>query len=392
MKFINYRRLSTYPYIFIAVYGVFVAVMLISALLSSNINTDFMGRPLGADFSHYWIAATMSGAGEATAVYDVMHFIKVQEDYFKVQFPLPFLYPPTWLLLLMPLAFLPYLLALGLWLGTTLGLYLYVIKKINPHHLTIPIALAFPATFQNFFHGQNGFLSAALMGGGLYMLRQNPLAGGVLLGLLSYKPNLWPLIPLALMAGRHWRALSAAVVTALSLALCSVLILGSDAWMAYLHSLDLPVQLLQSGSLPLEKMVTLFPTLVLAGVSMEVAITIQAILMISTGVTVYALWRRDVSFEMQAAGLVLGALLFTPYAFSYDLTLMGLAIAWLLVEGLGKGWLRGEPWLYTVAWFAPFLVAFQVVLPLPMAASIVFTAFIVVIVKQKRNSKIFSDV
>jgi hypothetical protein len=328
----------------------------------------------------------MSMAGDPPAVYDIVQFIKSQEDFFRVQFPLPFLYPPTWLLLLLPLAFLPYLLALGLWLVLTLGFYLYVLKKIIPHNLTIPMALAFPATFQNFFHGQNGYLSAALLGGGLYMLRRNPLAGGVLLGLLSYKPNLWPLIPLAMIAGRHWRALCAAVFTTLFLVLCSVLVLGGDTWRAYLQNLDLPVKLLQSGSLPLEKMVTFFAALVLSHVNMDIVISIQAMLMLFTGCTVYALWRRPVSFEMQAAGLVLGVLLFTPYVFSYDLTLLGLAMAWLVVEGRKNGWLRGEEWLYVMAWFAPFLVIFQVVLPMPIAASIVFATFIVLIVKQKKRS------
>jgi len=386
VKFLNYRRLSTYPHIFIVVYCAFVVLMLVSTLLSSNKYTDILGRPLGADFSHYWIAATMSMAGDPPAVYDIVQFIKSQEDFFRVQFPLPFLYPPTWLLLLLPLAFLPYLLALGLWLVLTLGFYLYVLKKIIPHNLTIPMALAFPATFQNFFHGQNGYLSAALLGGGLYMLRRNPLAGGVLLGLLSYKPNLWPLIPLAMIAGRHWRALCAAVFTTLFLVLCSVLVLGGDTWRAYLQNLDLPVKLLQSGSLPLEKMVTFFAALVLSHVNMDIVISIQAMLMLFTGCTVYALWRRPVSFEMQAAGLVLGVLLFTPYVFSYDLTLLGLAMAWLVVEGRKNGWLRGEEWLYVMAWFAPFLVIFQVVLPMPIAASIVFATFIVLIVKQKKRS------
>ena len=390
MKFLNYRRLSTYPYVFIAVYCGFAVLMLVSALLSSNINVDFMGRPLGADFSHYWIAANMSKDGNPATVYDVSQFIKAQEDFFRVRYPLPFLYPPTWLLLLLPLAFFPYLLALGLWLGLTLGFSLYVIKKISPHPLTLPIALASPAVFQNFFHGQNGFLSAALLGGGLHMLQRNPWAGGVMLGLLSYKPNLWPLIPLALLAGRYWRALGATVLTALFLAWCSMMVLGGEAWHAYLYNLDLPMQLLQKGSLPLEKMVTLFSALILYGVNMEVAILIQAILMLFVGCVIYALWRREVSFEIQAGGLVLGALLFTPYAFSYDLTLLGLVIAWLVIEGQKNGWLCGEQWLYVMAWFAPFLVIFQIILPLPIAASIVHAFFIFLVVKQKKDYRSIS--
>jgi len=66
----------------------------------------------------------------------------------------------------------------------------------------LSLALAFPGTFQNFIQGQNGFLSAALLGGGLVILERFPLTGGMLLGALSYKPHLAALIPVALLAGR----------------------------------------------------------------------------------------------------------------------------------------------------------------------------------------------
>ena len=71
-----------------------------------------------------------------------------------------------------------------------MGAHLLVLYKIAPHRLTLFWALAFFGTFANFVHGQNGFLSAALLGGGLLLLENSPLMGGILLGLLSYKPHL----------------------------------------------------------------------------------------------------------------------------------------------------------------------------------------------------------
>ena len=64
------------------------------------------------------------------------------------------------------------------------------------------LALAFPATFINLFHGQNGFLNAALLGAALLALDRRPVVAGILFGLLSYKPHLGLLVPLALLAGR----------------------------------------------------------------------------------------------------------------------------------------------------------------------------------------------
>jgi hypothetical protein len=46
------------------------------------------------------------------------------------------------------------------------------------------LALAFPAVLINIGHGQNGFLTAALMGGALVALPRQPVLAGILFGLL----------------------------------------------------------------------------------------------------------------------------------------------------------------------------------------------------------------
>ena len=63
------------------------------------------------------------------------------------------------------------------------------------------IAAAFPAVFVNIGHGQNGFLTAALLGGALHLLDRRPWLAGVLFGCLAYKPQFGVLIPFALLAG-----------------------------------------------------------------------------------------------------------------------------------------------------------------------------------------------
>ena len=69
---------------------------------------------------------------------------------------------------------------------------------------TLLIAAAFPAVFVNIGHGQNGFLTAALLGGALHLLDRRPWLAGVLIGLLAYKPQFGVLIPIALLASRRW--------------------------------------------------------------------------------------------------------------------------------------------------------------------------------------------
>ena len=383
MKWLNRERLTVYPKIFLALYVGFGAVLIISAAFSRNGMTDFLGRPLGADFSHYWVASSLAAAGDPAAVYNPQEFLAAQEAFFKVKFPLPWLYPPSYLLLVLPLALLPYLPALAVWLVVTLGAYLAVVRRIAPHPLTLWLALAFPGTFQNFFHGQNGFMSAALMGGGLLLLNRSPLTAGFLLGLLSYKPHLWILVPLALVAGRRWRVLMAAMTAALAMVLASWLALGQQVWIAYWHNISLPMKLLREGFLPIDKMVTVFSALLQFGTGLATALVVQTIIMTAVGGAIFWLWRRETAFAVQVSGLVLAILLFTPYCYSYDLMLLAIPLAWLGWEGYTKGWLPGEQLFQVLGWTMPFIAIIGGQLKVQLAPLIVVALFLLVLRRSK---------
>ena len=59
----------------------------------------------------------------------------------------------------------------------------------------------------NIGHGQNGFLTAALLGGALVVLDRRPILAGILIGLLVYKPQYGLMIPIVLAVSGRWRAL-----------------------------------------------------------------------------------------------------------------------------------------------------------------------------------------
>ena len=163
-------------------------------------------NPIALDFPLHWTASFLALTGKSASVYDYKQLQAVEKNLTGFG-PHPWPYPPTGLLVDLPLALTPYFVSLAIWLTVTLGVYLLVVYLIAPHPLTIVWSLAFLGTFENFYFGQNGFLSAALLGGGLLLLESNPLVAGLLLGLLSYKPHIFALIPLALLVGRQWRAL-----------------------------------------------------------------------------------------------------------------------------------------------------------------------------------------
>src|SRR5215212_7893226 len=151
--------------------------------------------------------------------------------------PLPFhpwLYPPVFLLVLLPFCWLPFLASyllfqIASFLALAAAAWGLAFRKVQ----LAPLLLLSPAAAATVIAGQNAFLTAALVLGGLRLVPIAPVPAGILFGLLAIKPQFGLLVAVALFAGRHWRALLAAVVTAAALALTSVVVFGWQAWASW---------------------------------------------------------------------------------------------------------------------------------------------------------------
>ena len=119
------RRLVAYPKLFLLVYVVSAIVW----LMRSNGLVDPAGHPIGADFIDPWSASWLTLHGAPSAVYDVARLWSVE----RVAVADPavgfagFHYPPTYLLIVWPLALLPYVWSLLTWTVATFAAYLAAI-------------------------------------------------------------------------------------------------------------------------------------------------------------------------------------------------------------------------------------------------------------------------
>ena len=118
------------------------------------------------------------------------------------------------LLLSAPLALIPYVPALFVWLGASWYAFYRVLKAGDAGTRRAAVRARAPAVLINAVGGQNGCWTAALLGGGLSLLERRPYLAGCLFGLMIYKPQLAILLPVALIAGRKWRTFFAAGATA----------------------------------------------------------------------------------------------------------------------------------------------------------------------------------
>lgn len=343
---------------------------------------DPRGEPVGVDFANFYLASRLALSGEPAAVYDRARFDSYRTSFFPLQDRevFPWVYPPLFLLLMLPLALLPYLAALGVWQAVSLGLFLGTLRRLAPHPFTLLLALGFPATFINFFTAQNGFITVFLMGGGLLLLGSRPFLGGLLLGMLVYKPHLGVLVPVALLAGRGWRALLGAGASAAALALASLVVLGAETWQAYLSSIPSSVNLLDSSSLPWKLMPSVFAAARVAGADPALARLLHGAVMAGVAAAVVWTWSRRSSPYLRHSAFVLASLLFTPYLFFYDYVCLALPLAWLGWEGCQRGFGRGEKALLAIAWLSPLsMMPFQgvklpgLICPLVLSALLVLT-------------------
>ena len=334
---------------------------------------DLQGRPLGTDFSNVYAAGTYVLDGDprrrSTSLGSTPASRKSSAPRRRSTAGIirrSFSSSPR------ALALMPYGVALAVWQAVTLGLYLLAIRAILPfvipgrakrepgiHNrqnsgtsaelhprlsgyrfadsrraasgmtsLWLLLALAFPAVLINVGHGQNGFLTAALLGGALVQLDRRPLLAGILFGLLAYKPQFGLMIPLVLAASGRWRCFAAAAATVALLALATTVAFGPQSGT---RSSTRPASPASSRSNRATPAGTRFkacsPGRACGAQSIPLAYALQGALAVALGAALIWLWRGAAPYPLKAAALCLAAILATPYTFDYDMMVLAPAIA-----------------------------------------------------------------
>lgn len=303
------------------------------------------GTGVPSDFVGVWAAGRLVLAGNPAAVYNWPVHKLVEQSAVGHSFAgyYGFPYPPTFLIAAAALALLPYLIAYVVWAFGTFPAYLAAIRAIIGDRIGYLLAAAFPAVLSNFVVGQNGFVTAGLIGGALILMERRPILAGVLLGLLTFKPHLGLLFPIALIAGREWRVLFTAAIVALVLACLSWFAFGSDTWQAFVGNIGhISQAFLSEGHADFRKLQSVFGLTRAIGGSEALAWSLQAIVTLAAAGAVAALWRSAARYEIKAAALGAGLLLATPYIFTYDLVALAVPLAFLFRLGLARGFLPHE--------------------------------------------------
>jgi len=350
----------------------------LSAYFSSWWVYDVNGLGIPTDFINVWAAGRLVLDGVPAQAYDwdiqkQVEVAKLGKDfvgYFAWHYPPPFLFVASLL------AQLPYKLAFIGWAVVSFLPFLAVIRAVVGRPFGYLLALAIPMVFINALVGQNGFLTAALIGGTLYLIPIRPVLAGICLGLLTYKPQYGLLFPIALIAAGHWRVFISAAVTAVVLATASWLAFGIESWLAFFHWMPRFSQaFLTEGQAPWWKMQSIFSLVRYLGGSEPLGWAFQWILTASVAVVMALIWRSRVPYTLKAAALAGGTLLTTPYLFMYDMMVLAIPIAFLVRIGLKTGFRAYE--LPALGAVAALIVCYMFTgIPTGLGATLVVSALI----------------
>jgi hypothetical protein len=339
---------------------------------------DPAGHPIGTDYLSFWTAARFALSGEAPAAYDIAahHAAQRAQAGPGVGYA-AFFYPPTFLLALLPFGLFGYFTSLALWLGTTFAAYWHAFRGwACGWSAAFPALIAYPALLANAGHGQNAFLTAALIGGGALLLERRPWLAGALLGALIIKPHLALVIPFALLFRGKWRSIGAAGASAAALCLAALLVLGSESWVGFFEGSRLARATLEAGLVDPAKMQSLFAGARLLGAPLAAAYVLQAALFALALWGLFLVARARADARAQGAAMIAATLISTPFLLDYDLTLAAFPMVWMFTETRRTGFLPWEKIVLAAAFILPLVsrsLAMQAGIPVaPLVLGLLF--------------------
>src|SRR6202034_4359897 len=198
----------------------------------------------------------------------------------------------------------------------------------------------FPAVIANALVGQTAFLSTALIGGTLVFMDTQPIWAGVLLGLLTYKPHLGLLFPIALAVSGRWRVFVTAGIVAALMAAVSWAVFGGESWIAFAFGIS--HSLVSDGAADWGKMQTASGLVRALGGGDALAWSVQIGVTVIAAAAIAVLWRSSVAYEIKAATLGVAALLAAPHLLTYDLVILAVPLAFLFRLGRTHGFQQYE--------------------------------------------------
>ena len=320
----------------------------------------------GQDWVVFHTAARLVHTGDFRTLADPRAFTDIMNWTHRAWFahPIsvlhPWVYPPVTLLLAMMFGGLPYIASLAAFLAVSLLALAAALWPWQPDRRRCLVlfvgVLASPACAYTVGSGQLSFFIAAAVLAGVALLPARPFDAGLVLSLLCLKPQFVPLIPVALLAGRHWRAVGGGLVGGAALIAASTAVVGPRVWIGWLRFAS-------GGDPALGSMIAVVRTydqsvhtclrMLGAGEAQAGAGQLAA-----TGAAALCVWlafARPAPMRQRLVVLLCALVFGAPHVGDYDEIMPIIAAMLVLLDGDVRVWRRGEAMLAAGVWIATAL-------------------------------------
>jgi hypothetical protein len=309
----------------------YLAIAFVLSIAAKAMQFGGTGRRALVDFDAFYIVGQLVWKGEAAKAYRFADMAAIQQRLSGEELFMPWTYPPPFDLLAAVLALAPLGVAFALFTAGTLASYLVVLRKLAGDAFLWVLVLLAPVILITIACGQNGFLTGALIGLTCLGLKWERGWAGVPLGLMVLKPHLAVAFGLYLCAARRWRDLAVAALVALLACVLATVLLGPEIWAAFREGVREAGIFLEKGFYPFYRMISVYALLRTLGAPATLAFLAQAILAAAAAAAGWTASRR-LPRETALGVTAMAALLFSPYAYDYDLPVAGIGLALLAPE------------------------------------------------------------
>ena len=299
---------------------------------------------IGRDFLNLWMYGVAAFEPHPARYYDLATYNDALAHLLGPGYPgQNWPNPPTALVVMAPFGVLNYFPALFAWFAVSLvAFYLAGRREVKDLRLLL-IVLVSPAALMCVLSGQSSLLTTAALLAIFATLDTRPVAAGVLIGLLTVKPQLGILFPFLLIASARWKVFFTAAATTIALLLASVAIGGVDGWQAYItKALPLQREVLQDAAgtaMPFQPSIFMNIRGVIgnhAGEIIQFAFTLAAVAAVSLAFR----YRKNADRRTLQALFFACTISASPYMGAYDLLPLTFAAVALIAEekldGLGR--------------------------------------------------------
>lgn len=311
------------------------------------------------DYDDFYVVGRLHREGEILRAYDNDYLLAAQQRFTGAQTFMPWAYPPQ-LTALVPL--LP-MLGMGwsflIFMSGTLALYFAVLRSLNARAVGAAMLAVYPALLLDARLGQNGFLTAALIGLFLRAFLARRDLAGVPLGLMAIKPHLAITIGFLALLERRWRTLAIGITVVVLTSVAATAVLGTAVWPAFLSGARDAGAYLREGLYPLYRMSSAYAGVRSFGSSPGLAMAVHVVVAVAAIALLALAWRRGVAANRLAALAATTAIFVSPYNYDYDLACLAVALALVADELFTRMNLPQLFVFYALAWIGSGWGLFQ---------------------------------